>query len=132
MHPKVKFAALVATLLALVACGCATIAPGHDPVIVNTERALRAADAIYANAMRYYFSPGVAPNLGRDAVVAFEKLRTGYDAPYKGVQAALDVYKLARTEANRALLRSETERLAAVTNPAVTHTPGKLAAVEVK
>ena len=57
MTPKIKLVAVVAVALAVM-LGCATLAPGSDPIVVNTERVLRAADGIYAEAMAYL--PGLA------------------------------------------------------------------------
>jgi len=91
MRPVV---ALLVTLSILSAC---VTAPGSDPVVVKTQQSLKTADAIYSEAMAYYFKPGVAATLGRDGVAVFERIRTGYDKPYKGVQAALDAYKAGRS-----------------------------------
>lgn len=88
-------AAVVAVLLvfSLGLGGCASVAPGHDPVVVHTEQALKAGDALYGDAMAYYFAPGVAPTLSVSVTKVFEAVRTGYDPLYKDVQASLDAYK---------------------------------------
>ena len=132
MHVKAKVALVIALLLALIACGCATLAPGADPIVVNTERVLRAADGIYAEAMAYYFKPGVAPTLPKDVVTVFEKVRTGFDAPYKDVQSALGIYKTARDAIARAKLREAELALAAQLNPVLLLYPSTAKPVEVK
>lgn len=123
--------ALPALLLVLIVVGCATIAPGNDPVVVNTERALRAADVVYKTAMQYYFAAGVAPKLSPPVTKIFECVRTGYDAPYKEVQEALDLYKLLRSVAARDRLLSKQRALADVLNAALPYLPNAPPAVEV-
>ena len=88
--------AAVASLLLLVLgvlSGCASVAPGSDPVVVRAQQALRAADAIYREGMAYYFTPGVAATLSPGTVKAFEAVRTGFDPAYKTAQSALDAYQ---------------------------------------
>jgi hypothetical protein len=62
--------ALFLVLALLAATGCATLAPGADPVVVRAQQALEGGDAIYKDAMEYYFTPGVAAILGTDAIVS--------------------------------------------------------------
>lgn len=121
----------VALAAVLLFSACTAVAPGNDPIVVNAERGLRAADAIYAESMAYYFRPGVAPTLGKDAVVILEKVRTGFDVPYKATQGALDTYKIVRTSVAAAQIIREQNALAAVLNPAVPIVPAKLTPVEV-
>ena len=89
-----------AYVLLLVLVACATLPPGADPIVVRAEQTLSGADAVYGEAMAYYYRPGVAPTLGKDAIVVFEAVRTGYDGPYKAVQSALDTYKAIRAYSN--------------------------------
>lgn len=133
MPHRLKVAALVMLLLALVACGCASVAPGNDPVVVHAERTLGAADVLYAAAMRYYFTPGVASNLSPPVARVFEAVRVGYDEPYKDVQTALDTYKSVRTALARDALRGKESTLAKVVNPVAAVLPNAppLVAVEV-
>jgi len=86
----------VVILLALSLAGCASVAPGEDPVVVRTEQMLASGDAFYVDAMQYYNTPGVVEKLGRDGVRVFETFRTGFDKPYYVLQAALDLYKASR------------------------------------
>lgn len=109
--------------LVLGLAGCVALAPGVDPLVVRTEQTLAGADAFYKTTMEWYFTPGVAADLGRDAIVALETLRTGYDRPYRGLQAALTVYKAIKaqggdTAAAQASLRAAEGKLAAILTPA--------------
>lgn len=83
----------LAFVAVLLISGCAALAPGADPVVVRTEQTLAASDAVYRDAMAYYFRPGVAPTLSPQVTAVFEKVRTGFDRPYKATQAALNAYK---------------------------------------
>jgi hypothetical protein len=83
-------------VLLLIVSSCATLAPGADPIVVRAEQMLAGGDAIYSEAMAYYYKPGVAATLGRDAVPIFEAFRTGYDKPYQSTQKALNTYKAAK------------------------------------
>lgn len=80
----------------LLVAACAHVAPGEDPVVVRTEQALVVADAIYRDAMGWYFTPGVAATLSPSTTRVFEQVRTGFDPAYKGTQKALDAYKAVR------------------------------------
>lgn len=131
MTPKLKLVAVVVVALA-VTLGCATLAPGSDPIVVNTERVLRAADGIYAEAMAYYFRPGVAASMKPDVVAVFEAVRTGYDRPYKDVQSALDIYKAARDAIAREKLRAAELALAERLNPVLLLYPSTAKPVEVR
>ena len=122
--PSRRVAVAGAIFLVLALGACATVAPGNDPVVVNAERALSMGDAIYAEAMGYYFRPGVAPTLGPSVVAIFEHVRTGYDAPYKAMQGALDAYKLFKGPSTQAALKAKTGDLAAIVNPVVGLIPG--------
>jgi len=127
--PRGSAAALVLVLLV----GCATLAPGADPVVVRTEQALRSGDALYADTMAWWFAPGVAPTLSRDVSRVLDKVRTGYDPLYKDVQRALDTYKAVRRAVDagqagdtmRALteLRRATDALSALINQVLRHLP---------
>lgn len=88
-----------ALAVAVTILGCATLAPGEDAYTVRAEQVLSGADAIYADAMAYYFIPGKAASLPPKVVAVFEKVRTGYDRPYKALQTALDTYKAAKAVA---------------------------------
>lgn len=122
---------LFVLLFAVLLTSCATITPGSDPVVVRTEQTLTAADAIYAESMRYYFAPGVAPNLGPDTVKIFEAVRTGFDPAYKEVQKALDSYKRIRGTLEKTALATKQTELARVLNPAAAATPSKPKPIEV-
>jgi hypothetical protein len=125
-------AARIATVLAFVlATSCATTAPGQDKYVVRAEQTLAAADVVYAEAMRYYFAPGVATSLGKDAVKAFEFARVNFDPAYKEVQRALDTYKLVRSILAIGELRAAQTNLANALNPVAVLTPSKPKAIEV-
>ena len=122
----------VALLVALtMVAGCASIAFGSDPVVVRAEQALATADAIYADGMAYYFTPGVAAGMSPGTKEVFEKVRTGFDKPYKDVQKALDTYKVAKralapgqtTETQEAALRDAITKLASLINQVLGHVP---------
>lgn len=87
----------VSALLVVVAlvAACASVAPGSDPFVVRGEQTLAMADALYADGMAYYFSPGAAASLSPRAIAVFETVRTRYDGPYKAAQKAIDTYKAA-------------------------------------
>jgi len=121
-----------ALFLVAVLTSCATLAPGQDKYVVRAEQVLSASDVVYAEAMKYYFSPGVAPNLGKDAVKAFEFARVNFDPAYKEVQKALDMYKTVRSILALGQMREAQMRLANVLNPVVPLTPAKLKAIEVQ
>lgn len=125
---------LVVLLVVVAACSslsCATVAPGQDKYVVRAEQTLAAADIVYAEAMRYYFAPGVAQTLGRDAVKAFEFARVNFDPAYKEVQGALDTYKLVRSVLAIGQMREAQMKLANVLNPVAVLTPSKPKQIEV-
>lgn len=124
--------AALALCLVAVLTSCATLAPGQDKYVVRAEQVLSAADVVYAEGMRYYFAPGVAPNLGRDAVKAFEFARVNFDPAYKEVQKALDMYKTVRSILALGQMREAQMKLANTLNPIVPLTPVKLKAIEVQ
>lgn len=130
MNARQKNVAIV-VVLALALVACASVAPGNDPVIVNAERGLAAADVIYAESMRYYFSPGVGATLSKPAVTIFEAVRTGFDPVYKAVQGALDTYKLVKTAEANAKLIAKQQEMATLLNPAASITPSKPKPIEV-
>lgn len=122
----------VALLVALVlVTGCVSVAAGSDPVVVRAEQALAGADAIYADGMAYYFTPGVAAGMSAGTKEVFEKVRTGFDKPYKDVQKAIDTYKAAKlalapgqtTEVQEAALRDAITKLASLINQVLGHVP---------
>lgn len=121
----------IAVALALTLVACASVAPGNDPVVVNAERGLAAADVIYAESMRYYFAPGVGATLDKPAITIFEAVRTGFDPVYKAVQGALDTYKLVKTADAKAKLVAKQQELATLLNPAASITPSKPKRIEV-
>jgi hypothetical protein len=77
---------------ALMSTSCASIAPGEDPIVVNAQRALTAADAVYKAGMKVYFALP-AQSLTAAEVKVFEAVRTGYDGAYKALDTGLDGYK---------------------------------------
>lgn len=105
--------------------GCATLAPGEDPMVVRTEQMLAAGDAFYVDAMTYYNTPGVVEKLGRDGVRVFETFRTGFDKPYYILQSALDLYKAskARGEMNGGNLEIARNTFASVLAPVFSRMP---------
>lgn len=116
-------AALVAVLaVSLLACG--TLAPGEDPVVVRTQQALAAGDALYADAMAYYFSPGVAQTLPPNVTKVFESVRTGFDPAYKDVQKTLETY-----QAVKAAVAAGKAGDVAAQQQAIVNAVGKLAAL---
>lgn len=87
------FVLLIFLAMALgVFTGCASVAPGEDKVVVNAQRALKGADAVYAAAMKVYFALP-AGSLTAAEVKVFESVRTGYDGAYKALDTGLDGYK---------------------------------------
>lgn len=120
-----------AMLVLALAAGCTSIKAGSDPVVVRAEQALAAADAIYADGMAYYFTPGVAAGMSPGTKEVFEKVRTGFDKPYKDVQKAIDSYKAAKlalapgqtTEVQEATLRDAVTKLAALINQVLGNVP---------
>jgi hypothetical protein len=71
--------------------GCATVAPGEDPVLVHAQQTLSGATPIYGAAMKFYFAN--AATLSPQLTAAFEKIRTGYGPAYKALDDAVDAYK---------------------------------------
>jgi hypothetical protein len=122
-----------AALLCLVFVGCATLAPGADPVVVRAEQTLAGGDALYGDAMAYYFTPGVAASLAPGATKVFEAVRTGFDPAYKDVQKALDAYKAVKAlveagqannlAASLASLQRASNKLAALVNQVLSQLP---------
>lgn len=122
-----------ALFLLVTLSACKTLAPGADPVVVRTEQALRAGDALYADTMAWWFAPGVAPTLSRDVSRVLDKVRTGYDPLYKDVQRALDTYKAVKravaagqagdTMRTLAELQRATDALSALINQVIGHLP---------
>lgn len=118
-------------VLALLTAGCVSVAAGSDPVVVRAEQALAGADAIYADGMAYYFTPGVAAGMSSGTKAVFEKVRAGFDKPYKDVQKAIDTYKAAKlalapgqtTEVQEAALRDAIAKLAGLINQVLGHVP---------
>ncbi|TAL44258.1 MAG: hypothetical protein EPN91_04725 [Salinibacterium sp.] len=92
MNPRIS-RRLVAVIALAVLIGCASLAPGEDPIVVRSEQALSAGDALFKDGMAYYFTPGVAPTLSKGATKVFEAVRTDFDPLYKDAQKALDSYK---------------------------------------
>lgn len=86
------YALFLALALAVGLVGCASVAPGQDKVVVNAQRALKAADAVYTASMQVYFALP-AQTLTVAEVKVFEAVRTGYDGAYKTLDAGLDLYK---------------------------------------
>lgn len=132
-NPLRELGAVVALALVVSAAACAHLAPGADPVVVRTEQFLTASDGAYASLMKWYFSPGVASTLSPSVTRALEKVRTGFDAPYKKVQAALDRYKVnksagIRTEmaALQALLQTAAEAVGGLTSVSVPQIPAEV------
>jgi hypothetical protein len=74
-----------------VPAGCATVAPGQDPILVHAQQTLAGATPLYDGAMKWYFAN--AATLSPSATAIFEKVRTGYAAAYKALDDAVDAYK---------------------------------------
>lgn len=83
----------VLLLLALLVSvsGCASVAPGNDPVVVNAQKGLAAADQVYDALMKFYFANSAT--LPVNVKGALERVRTGYDPAYKAAQSALSLYQ---------------------------------------
>lgn len=91
MHLRKSVVALLLFVLVGSFVGCASTAPGNDPVVVNAEKGLASADVVYGALMGFYFDN--AKTLPPAVVAVMEKIRTGFDPAYKSAQAALDLYK---------------------------------------
>lgn len=125
---------LVAVALLVFVAACASIAPGEDPVVVRAEQALAGSDAIYKDALAYWFAPGVAATLSPGVSRVFETVRTGFDPVYKDAQKALDTYKAAKVAvaagktgdpaAAQAALSEAVGKLGALVNQVLGQIPG--------
>jgi len=110
-------APIAALVLALaVLTGCASLAPGEDPVVVRTEQALSVGDAIYKDGMAWWFIPGVAEGMRSEVNLVFDAVRTGFDPVYKDVQSALDTYKAVKRAVVAGQSGDQAAALAAVNN----------------
>lgn len=89
---------------ALLLASCATLAPGADPAVVNAERVLKVAPAVYDGAMSFAHSGVPLPTTAANAL---ERFRTGFPPLYRTADGALATYKATKagnlTEAITAL-----------------------------
>ena len=83
--------ALPALFLAVALVGCATLAPGEDPVVVRTEQLLTMATPVYDSGMAWYFAN--AERLSPGAREVFERVRVGFPPAYRSLDSALQLYK---------------------------------------
>lgn len=86
------YASFLVLAMSLGLVGCASVAPGESKVVVRAQQALKAADAVYAASMKFYFALP-AQSLTAAEVKVFEAVRTGYDKAYKALDTGLDLYK---------------------------------------
>lgn len=112
-----RLTAVPALLLVFALVGCATLAPGADPVVVRTEQALEAALAVYDAGMTW--CEGHQAELTPEAAKVAEAVRTGFPAVYRSVDSGLQLYKAGKgappdpAELNRLVLQlTELVRLA--------------------
>lgn len=71
--------------------GCASIAPGSDPVVVNTERTLKISVAVYDTGLDWVRAN--AATLSPSALAIAEKVRVEFPPAYRAVDTALQAYK---------------------------------------
>lgn len=81
----------LALLLAVALVGCATLAPGEDPVVVRTEQVLKMAVPVYDSAMGWYFDNAARLTPGAKSV--FERVRVSFPPVYRSLDSALQLYK---------------------------------------
>ena len=77
--------------IAILIAACASLAPGADPVIVNTERVLIVAPSLYDTGMTFAEQNKAVLSAGTLAV--FEKIRLNFPPAYRAADAALQGYK---------------------------------------
>lgn len=88
------------TRLTLIAClvgplfllsGCATLAPGADPVVVRTEQVLQAAPAVYDAGMTW--CEGHVAQLSPASLKVANDVRVAFPHAYRAADSALQLYK---------------------------------------
>jgi hypothetical protein len=87
---------LAAAVLVLFVLGCASVAPGNDPVVVHAERVLIAAPGIYDSGMTWAEKNKATIPVGTLAVL--EGIRKDFPPAYRTADAALQLYKAAKSK----------------------------------
>ena len=86
--PTLATAVLSALLLL---SGCATLAPGADPIVVRTEQALAASTPIYDAGMTW--CERNVPKLSPAALKLVNEIRVMFPPVYRSTDSALQLYK---------------------------------------
>ncbi len=84
-------ASLAAGLAVLLLVGCATLAPGADPLVVRTEQTLEASLAVYDAGMTW--CKANPQHLTPAAAAVAETIRTTFPPAYRSLDSALQLYK---------------------------------------
>lgn len=115
MHRHSHTFIAIAIIVAAFCCGCqngilkpAAILPGNDPVVVNTERATRAAFSVYKAAIEFdhenlAFMKDKLPQVHEQV----QKLRIEFPPIYRAVRAATKTYKETRLPADAAMMNQK-------------------------
>lgn len=87
-----RYLRVPAVLLVLLVLGaCATLAPGEDPVVVNTQRTLTVSLAVWDTGLDWVRANPT--QLSAAALAIAEKTRLMFPPAYKATDDALDLYK---------------------------------------
>ena len=81
----------LALFLVVGMAGCATLAPGEDPIVVRTEQTLEASLAVYDAGMTW--CKANPQHLTPAAAQVAEAIRTGFPPAYRSLDSALQLYK---------------------------------------
>lgn len=81
----------LALFLVVGMAGCATLAPGEDPIVVRTEQTLEASLAVYDAGMTW--CKANPQHLTPAAAQVAETIRTAFPPAYRSLDSALQLYK---------------------------------------
>lgn len=108
-HRERRGAAIALAFCLIFASNCATIAPGQDPIVVQTERVLKAAPAVYDAGMSFAEQNKATIPVG--TLKVFEVIRVNFPPAYRGLDSALQTYKAAKGDPTAVLqARDEVQR----------------------
>lgn len=100
-RPSVALPAAVLAILAAVALiltlGCATLAPGEDPIVVRTQQTLAVSQVVYDTGLDWCRA-NVA-RLSPAALTVVNKVRVKFPDVYRAADSLLDAYKLGKAAA---------------------------------